>query len=144
MLLVLLVQTAAVWFMVGSVATMQVLNCPLLARVGRDAFVDYETAHNRRFGIVVVPGVVITVVTLVALLVAPPAGVGRVLPAVGVVVLVVIVVLTAVFQAPAHQRLARGFDADVLARLVRTNAWRALGWAVLGVLDLIMVGVAVG
>ena len=47
----LLLETAATTFMAGVLWTMQLLNYPLLALVGRDAFVGYESAHNRRFGL---------------------------------------------------------------------------------------------
>jgi len=55
-LLVLLVQTAAAWYMVGFIWTMQILHYPLFERVGREAFAAYETEHNRRFGLLVGPG----------------------------------------------------------------------------------------
>ena len=44
----LLSETAATIFMASVLWTMQVLDYPLLALVGRDAFVGYETAHNHR------------------------------------------------------------------------------------------------
>lgn len=40
-----LVHAAAVWFMTGVIWTMQVLNYPLLARVGADSFTGYEQAQ---------------------------------------------------------------------------------------------------
>ena len=53
----LLLETAATFFMSGVLWTMQLLNYPLLALVGPVAFPRYEAAHNRRFALVVVPGV---------------------------------------------------------------------------------------
>jgi len=53
----LLVETTATIFMAGVLWTMQLLNYPLLALVGAEAFPGYEAAHNRRFALVVVPGV---------------------------------------------------------------------------------------
>ena len=52
----LLLETTATTFMAGVLWTMQLLNYPLLALVGRDAFFGYESTHNRRFGLVVIPG----------------------------------------------------------------------------------------
>ena len=52
----LLLETTATIFMAGVLWTMQLLNYPLLALVGTEAFPRYEAAHNRRFALVVVPG----------------------------------------------------------------------------------------
>jgi hypothetical protein len=46
---------------------MQILNDPLLDLVGREAFVRYERAHNRRFGWVVLPGVAVAGVAMIGL-----------------------------------------------------------------------------
>jgi hypothetical protein len=43
----LLIETAAPLVMSGGLWTMQILNYPLLAQVGWEAFPSYETAHNR-------------------------------------------------------------------------------------------------
>jgi hypothetical protein len=110
---ILLVQTVAVWFMTGTVWTMQVLDYPLLAKVGADAVPAYETAHNRRFVRVVGP-------------------------VAAAVLLVVVIVSTARFQAPAHARLARGFDAATHAGLVRGNRVRTAAWTLLGLVDVAM------
>lgn len=133
---IVLAHTAAAWFGAGFIWTMQVLNYPLLALVGADGFVAYERAHNRRFARVVAPAVVIVTAATVTLFFVRPAE----LPLAAVVVqaglIVVIIALTALLQAPAHARLARGFDAGVHARLVRTNWARTAAWTLLGLVDL--------
>lgn len=135
---IILVQMAATWFMAGSIWTMQVLNYPLLARIGPESFTGYETAHNRRFALVVIPGVAVTAVTTVLLLVTRPAPLDWTGPVLAAVLLVAIIVMTALFQAPAHARLARGFDPPTHRSLVRTNAIRALAWTLFGLLDALM------
>ena len=131
----LLVQSAAAWYGAGFIWTMQILNYPLLARVGPDAIIDYEREHNKRFIRVVGPGVVATLVTTVMLLLSRPAR----LPAVGeplvALLLLMIIASTAISQAPAHERLARGFDATVHKGLVRTNWLRTACWTAIGVID---------
>jgi hypothetical protein len=62
-ILLLLVQVAATWYMVGFIWTMQILHYPLFDRVGRDAFAAYETEHNRRFGLLVGPGILLVAIT---------------------------------------------------------------------------------
>lgn len=135
---ILLVQTAAVWFMTGTIWTMQVLNYPLLAKVGTDAVPAYETAHNRRFIGVVGPPTAVAVVTTVLLLTVGPDELGWVGPVAAAVLLVVVIVSTARFQAPAHGRLAQGFDAATHAGLVRGNWVRTAAWTLLGLVDLAM------
>jgi hypothetical protein len=136
--IVVLVHTAAVWFMAGSIWTMQILNYPLLDRVGRDALAGYETAHNRRFVAVVGPGAGLALLTTVVLLVARPAGVGVALPITSAALQVVVLGVTARYQAPAHARLATGFDAATHVTLVRTNWVRTAAWSLAGVLALLM------
>jgi hypothetical protein len=131
----LIAQAAAAWYGAGFIWTMQILNYPLLSRIGSASFVDYETAHNRRFALVVAPGVLVVIGTTVLLLVARQ----RAIPIealIAVVVLIATILLsTILLQAPAHGRLAQGFDAAVHGRLVATNWIRVLAWTALAVLD---------
>lgn len=55
-LVVVLAQTAASWAMAGFITTLQVLNYPLLALIDPAGVPRYETAHNRRFAVVLAPG----------------------------------------------------------------------------------------
>ncbi|HEY6315520.1 MAG TPA: hypothetical protein VIY52_32595 [Streptosporangiaceae bacterium] len=71
----LLAETAASVAMAGVIWTMQVLNYPLLALVGQEQFRGYEAAHNRRFGLVVFPGVLAAAAATCGLLAARPRGV---------------------------------------------------------------------
>lgn len=71
----LLLNVAAVLFMTGFIWTMQLLHYPLLDRVGEDSFSRYETDHNRLFGRVAGPGVLLTLVSAVLLLFVRPSGI---------------------------------------------------------------------
>lgn len=134
-----LTHAAAVWFMTGVIWTMQVLNYPLLARVGADTFTDYEQAHNARFARVVGPGVGVTTLATVGLLLAKPTALDWATPIAAAVLLAVIVASTLAFQAPAHTRLADGYDRNVHARLVRSNWIRTAAWTAIAALDLLMI-----
>ncbi len=135
----MLAQTAAVWFMTGSVWTMQVLNYPLLAQIGPTNFKAYESAHNRRFIAIVGPGVAVTLLTTIALFVARPAAIPLTAPIAEALLLLVIVVSTVCYAAPAHAALARdGFDLAVHAKLLRGNWVRTFAWTLLGLIDLWM------
>ena len=136
-LAVLLTQTAASWFMTGLIWTMQVLNYPLLALIDAGGVPRYEQAHNRRFIWLVGPGVAVALTSAVVMLGWRPSAVPLAVPVVYLVLLAVIVVSTARQGAPSHVLLARQFDPEVHARLVRTNWIRTAAWTALGVLDLI-------
>lgn len=88
----------------------------LLALIGEGAFTRYEAAHNRRFGLVVGPGVLAVLVGTIGLLVALPAAVPWWAPA------------CVTLQARPHGMLAAGFDARTHAALVRSNWIRVAAW----------------
>jgi hypothetical protein len=104
---VLLVQTAAAWFMTGFIWVMQVLHYPLFAKVGVEQFPAYEAEHNRRFGRLVGPGVLAALLSSVWLIIARPSRVPEWMPIATTGLLAVIIVSTARYQVPAHGRLQR-------------------------------------
>jgi hypothetical protein len=125
----LLLQTAAAVFMAGVLWTLQLLNYPLLALVGAEAFPGYEAAHNRRFGLVVIPGVLAAAGGSIGLLVTGPLRVPAWAPACELALLLVVTASTAVLQGRQHAALAAGFDARTHARLVGSNWIRVAAWS---------------
>src|ERR1700757_3093422 len=119
-LLVLLVQTAAAWYMVGFIWTMQILHYPLFDRVGREAFAAYETEHNRRFGLLVGPGIVLIALTAIIELVNRSAAIPLFAVIAQVLLLVVIIVSTVLYQAPQHGKLSSGFDPEAYQVLINS------------------------
>lgn len=124
----LLLNLVSAAVLTGLVWTVQVVHYPAFADVDEDAFPAFHAAHGRRMAVLVGPPWALEGVTSIALVAAPPAGVGPTLPWVGLAIAAVPVVVTFGWSVPAHGRLARGFDGAVHARLVRTNWWRTLGW----------------
>jgi hypothetical protein len=135
-LVVLLVQTAAAWYMVGFIWTMQILHYPLFDKVGRDPLAAYETEHTRRFGFLVGPGIVLVALTAVIQVATRPATTPLIGAVAEVVLLIAIIVSTALYQAPQHGNLSSGFDPRVYKTLVNSNWVRTVAWSILGVLDL--------
>jgi hypothetical protein len=115
---------------------MQVLHYPLFDRVGRDAFAVYEIKYNRRFRLLLGPGIALVTVTTVVQLFTRPASTSLIDVIREVVLLVVIVVSTVLYQAPQHARLSAGFDPAAYRTLVRSNWVRTVAWSILGLLDL--------
>ena len=134
----LLTQVAATLVMVGVIWFVQIVHYPLMARVSASEFAAYEHEHQNRTTFVVAPTMLIEAVAAAVLLVVGPAGLGRILPAVGIALLAVIWLSTFLVQVPLHTRLAGGFDAGVHRKLVRSNWLRTLAWTGRGVLVLVM------
>ncbi len=112
----------------GIIWTVQLVHYPLMALVGRDAFVTYEAAHAPRMAAVVVLPWTLQGLTTAWLLVERPVAVGAALVWSGAAAAVLTVLVTVVWSVPAHARLAAGFDERVHARLVRTNWLRTGAW----------------
>ncbi len=124
--------------MVGLIWFVQVVHYPLFASVGADGFAEYERLHQRRTSFVVGPLMAVEGATAVWLVVAPPDGMSRLLPLVGLAVLGVIHASTVLLQVPQHTALATGYDAARVHRLVRTNWVRTVGWSIRGIVAAIM------
>lgn len=137
-LTVLSAQLAATWAMVGLIWFVQVVHYPLFALVGPERFADYERAHRWRTSFVVGPPMAVEAIAALVLVLDPPAGLGRMLPVLGLGLLVIVHASTVGLQVPAHERLSVGFDPDVARRLVRSNWVRTLGWSARGVLSVAM------
>ena len=141
MLLILQVHAAATLFMTGLIWFVQVVHYPLFHRV-ENGFADYHRHHVQRTGWVVGPPMLIEAVSAGWIAVAPPGGVPREAAIAGILLLLAIWLSTALAQSPAHRRLSGGFDAPTIARLVRSNAVRTVGWTLRSVLALWMLGIA--
>jgi hypothetical protein len=136
--IVLLVHLAATVFMVGVIWFVQIVHYPLFGRVGADGFAWYSTAHSRLTGFVVGPPMLVEAATAFALVVRPPQGVPFSLISIGLVLLGVIWLSTALLQSPQHTVLGRGFRPASHRFLVRTNWIRTALWTVRGLLVLWM------
>lgn len=134
----LLLETTATIFMAGVLWTMQLLNYPLLALVGTEAFPRYEAAHNRRFALVVVPGVLAAAAAGIGLLLTRLGRVPLWAPACELALLLVVVISTAALQGRQHGALAGDFDQRTIRLLVRTNWIRVAAWSAAGAIALWM------
>ena len=134
----LTLETTATIFMAGVLWTMQLLNYPLLASVGNDALPRYETAHNRRFALAVVPGVLAAAAGGIGLLLSRPGQVPLWAPTGELALLLVVIISTAALQGRQHRALAGGFDGRALSLLVRSNWIRVAAWSAAGAIALWM------
>lgn len=126
--LVLPVHTASTLALFGLIWMVQVVHYPLMAWVGRSAFKDWHDRHLRRMTWIVGPLMLAEVATSLWLLESPPPRASPWLPWVGIALVVVVWVSTAVLQVPMHRRLERGWDERAHCFLVRSNWVRTVAW----------------
>lgn len=122
------VHLTATAFMAGLIVFVQVVHYPLMAQVGDASFVRYEQAHTTRTGWVVIPPMMAELATAVWIFASASSHEIRGVALSGLLLLAVIWTSTAVFQAPAHGRLMRGFNGEAHRRLVRSNWIRTFAW----------------
>ena len=133
-LLVLVVNFAATWFLVGLIWLVQVVQYPLFAAVGRDAFGAYHAGHARLITLVVAPAMGVELLTSAALLVYRPAAVPAWVAWVGAGAAVGLWLSTAFLQVPLHNALSAGFDPAAARSLVAGNWLRTALWTARGLL----------
>jgi hypothetical protein len=130
----LIVHVAATWFMTGVIWFVQVVHYPLMAGVGRPGFAAYEAEHTRRTSWVVVVPMVVEAATAIALVIVARPDVPSVEAWIGLALVMVVWLSTALLQVPRHRELQDGFDPRAHARLVSSNRLRALIWTARSIL----------
>jgi len=138
MKLVLLLQATATLFMTGVIWFVQVVHYPLMARVGAVGFPDYEAAHARLTGYVVIGPMLVELGCALLLLFHPPTGIRYSLIVIGAALAIVIWLSTFLLQVPQHHHLHHAFDVQAHLRLVSTNWLRTVAWTIRAVLVLFM------
>ncbi len=125
----------------------QVVHYPLFVEVGRDNFARYEQLHAQRTSWVVAPLMLAELgsgLLLLGLLSGPlsypvSAQGGLILWLWAAMVMLAAIWLSTFFvQVPLHGMLASGYEADIAAKLVRTNWIRTLLWTLRGAILLVL------
>lgn len=119
--------TGVIWFV-------QIVHYPLFANVASERFAEYEQRHANRTGYVVGPMMCFELPVSAGLVYLRFDGM-----AVSALALVVVIwISTFAIQVPCHNRLAKGYEAQVQQRLVRTNWIRTSCWTARSVLLLVL------
>ena len=134
--LLLLSHVAATFFMVGVIWFVQVVHYPLFAKTGSADFRSYEQRHTSLTTWVVAPPMLVEGITALLLLWFRPTGVSTWQLAIGLALLGIVWISTALVQVPCHNLLSQGFDPIVHQRLVATNCVRTVAWSARGLLVL--------
>jgi hypothetical protein len=137
--LVLGLQLASTWTMVGVIWTVQLVHYPLMALADRDRYIEFQSEHQRRIGLLVVPVMLVELATALVLALAPWSPMPAIQAWIGLALLTAIWASTFFVQVPLHARLAQSFDASAHRILVRTNWMRTVAWTARGLLLLAIV-----
>lgn len=132
--LALVLNLASTGVMIGIIWFVQVVHYPLFARVGADGYPAYQAAHGRRTTLVVAGPMLLEAGTGLWLALAPPPSLPPGRAWLGLALIGVIWLSTALLQVPMHGRLERGFDAAAHRRLVLGNWVRTVAWTARGLL----------
>lgn len=131
---VLVLNLISTWYMVGLIWMVQVVHYNMFDRVGEEQFAQYEEDHNRLITPIVGVPMLIEIVSACVLIVIAPPGFPRWAAWLGVGLVVMIWVSTALLQVPLHSRLMNGFDPQAHRQLVHTNWIRTVLWTARGIL----------
>ncbi|MGB3618443.1 MAG: hypothetical protein WBA12_10000 [Catalinimonas sp.] len=114
-------------FMTGVIWYVQVVHYPIFHRVRAD-FVPFHTAHTSTTGRVVMVPMLIELALAAWLVLRPPAWLPAASVWVGLGLVLLVWAITFFVSVPLHERLAHGYDAAAVRRLVGTNWLRTVLW----------------
>jgi len=141
---VLLAHLAATLFMVGVIWFVQVVHDPLFSRIGPENVSLYSEAHSRLTTYVVGPPMLVEATTALLLAFRRPESVSLAAALIGLSLVAVVWLSTALLQVPRHRTLGSGFDRRAWSVLVLSNWVRIVAWSARGVLVLWMTARAIG
>jgi len=130
--LILLINLISTWYMVGLIWFVQLVHYPLMAEVNAENFSKYEKLHTSWTTWAVGPPMLIEALTAVMLLYWTPAKLDQRWAVVGMLLLLLIWLLTAVCSVPMHAKLEQGFDPAAHRWLVNSNWFRTVLWTARG------------
>ena len=134
-----LIHAAATLYMAGLIWFVQLVHYPLMSKVGEAGYAEYQRLHEKRTTLAVAPAMFIELGTAVWLVFDPPAGVAPWLAWLGLGLVVLLWLSTALLQVPCHKKLGQGFDPAAHRKLVTTNSLRTAIWSARGVIVLVMI-----
>jgi len=132
----IVIHAAATMFMVGLIWTIHYVHYPLFAYVGESTYVSFQAEHVARIGrLLFVPWLTegITLLGILALAFLGGRKDWRVPAVINGAAMAVVLVISGFWSAPAHAKLANGFDKSVHDQLMTVNLIRTLAWSVCGV-----------
>ena len=138
----LVIHLAATLFMVGLIWTIHYVHYPLFAYVGESTYASFQAAHVERIGKLLFVPWLTEGITLIGVLALAFLGTHKTLRVPAVIngaAMAVVLVISGFWSAPAHAKLADGFDTSIHDQLMTVNLIRTLAWTVCGICAMWMV-----
>jgi hypothetical protein len=135
----LVVHFLATAALAGLIWTIQIVQYPLLAEVGKENFARYHAGHSSRITYIVGPLMGLELLCALWIAIRTPKGISPVLAIASLVILFVVHATTTFASVPAHNILGNGFNTAAHHRLVATNWIRTAGWTLRALLAAQMV-----
>ena len=132
----LVIHFAATLFMVGLIWTIHYVHYPLFAYVGESTYASFQAAHVERIGKLLFAPWLTEGITLIGVLALAFLGEHKALRVPAVIngaAMAVVLMISGFWSAPAHAKLADGFDTSVHDQLMTVNLIRAIAWTVCGI-----------
>lgn len=126
-----LLQAFSTFALTGLIWFVQVVHYPLFRSIPNPHHAVYAVGHQRRTSWVVAPLMLLELATAVLALWPSfrPRMLGFSGAALGMTLVAVIWLSTALVQVPIHSKLLTGTDAPAIDRLVRSNWIRTIAWS---------------
>jgi len=131
----IVVHAAASMFLVGLIWTIHYVHYPLFAYVGESTYASFQAVHVERIGRLLFVPWLTEGFTLIGILALAFLGGRRTLRVPAVIngaAMAIVLVISGFWSAPAHGKLAEGFDKAVHDELMTVNLIRTLAWTVCG------------
>lgn len=130
--MLLILHTVVTLMLLGLILTIQLVHYPLFARVGTSSWPAYEREHQNRITYLVSPLMLAELLSAAWLALRPPALLLGWSLWLGLALVLLIWLSTALLQSPLHGRLSAAFDARLHRQLVFGNWFRTLAWLLRG------------
>jgi hypothetical protein len=129
-----LTHIASTLILVGIIWVVQIAQYPFFVHVKEEDFVSFHRTYTSWITPIVAPPMLLELFTGIALLFFPPENIDYQLFQIGVILILGVWASTFFIQVPLHDKLARKFDSQTCAALVKTNWIRTVLWSLRGAL----------
>ena len=134
-----LVHLGSTLYLVGLIWIIQILHYPLMANVGADGYIEYQSLHMSRITPVVAPVMILELLTGIYFAFVTFEAIDQRYFWAGLGLIIIIWASTFFVQVPLHERLTQSFDIETHRWLVQTNWIRTIAWTLRGGLVLWLV-----
>ena len=123
-----LVNIAATAIMTGVIWTIQIVHYPFFHRIDKQEYGKHMDEHRKKISYIVLPVMLAELGTAIGLIIIDSSHIGEFV--IGLILLILIWISTAVLQVPSHSKLAVGYSITEVDKLVNYNWIRTGLWTI--------------